>query len=161
MGYFDPFGLPFWSAAGMTVLCGTIVGMERQLRGKPAGIRTCILICLSTTVFIHLGIVALQGAADPTRVLGQIVTGVGFLGAGVIISREGALTGVTTAAVVWAMAAIGSVIGFGFYRGALALSVLTVLVLWIMDVLEERLTAIFGRGAHEPSKASKGSEGQE
>lgn len=151
MKYFDPFALPFWSAAGMAVLCGAIVGLERQLRGKPAGIRTGILICLSTTIFIHLGVLATVGSADATRVLGQIVTGVGFLGGGVIISREGAITGVTTAAVVWVLAAIGATIGFGFYRGALALSVLTVLVLWIMDVLEERITAIFGRGPHKPT----------
>ena len=155
MNYFDPFGVPFWSTVGMAVLCGTIVGLERQLRGKPAGIRTSILICLSTTVFIHLGAFATEGVADPTRVLGQIVTGVGFLGAGVIISREGTVTGVTTAAVVWALAAIGATIGFGFYRGALALSVLTVLVLWIMDVLEERVTAIFGRGAHKPKSPAE------
>ena len=75
MKYFDPFAAPFWSTVGMAVLCGAIVGLERQLRGKPAGIRTSILICLSTTVFIHLGAVATEGTADATRVLGQIVTG--------------------------------------------------------------------------------------
>lgn len=150
MNYFDPFGLPFWASIGMAVLCGGIIGLERQLRGKPAGIRTSILICLSTSVFIHLGAIVTEGVADPTRVLGQIVTGVGFLGAGVIISREGTVTGVTTAAVVWALAAIGSTIGFGFYRAAFALSLVAVLVLWVMDYLEERVTEIFGRGAHKP-----------
>ena len=151
MQYFDPFQLPFWAAVGMAMLCGGIVGMERQLRGKPAGIRTSILICLSTTIFIHLGSLAVSGVADPTRVLGQVVTGIGFLGAGVIISREGTITGVTTAAVVWILAAIGSTIGFGHYKGAFVLSVITVIVLWVMDYLEERLTATFGRGAHTPA----------
>lgn len=152
MSYFDPFDLPFWMTVGMAMLCGGVIGLERQLRGKPAGIRTSILICLSTTIFIHLGSIAMSDVADPTRVLGQIVTGIGFLGAGVIISREGTVTGVTTAAVVWILAAIGATIGFGFYRGAFALSLVTVLVLWVMDYLEERVTETFGRGAHQPAK---------
>jgi putative Mg2+ transporter-C (MgtC) family protein len=153
MNFFDPLALPFWMTVGMATLCGGIIGLERQLRGKPAGIRTSILICLSTTIFIHLGSLATTGAAaDPTRVLGQIVTGIGFLGAGVIISREGTVTGVTTAAVVWALAAIGSTIGFGHYKGAFALSLVTVIVLWVMDYLEERLTVTFGKGAHKPAK---------
>ena len=149
MDYFDPFARPFWITVGMAALCGGIIGLERQLRGKPAGIRTSILICLSTTIFIHLGALAGLGG-DPSRVLGQIITGIGFLGAGVIISREGTVTGVTTAAVVWALAAIGATIGFGFHKGAFALSLITVLVLWVMDYLEERVTVTFGRGAHTP-----------
>lgn len=152
MAYFDPFALPFWITVGMAGLCGLIIGLERQLRGKPAGIRTSILICLSTSIFIHLGGLAGDGS-DPSRVLGQIVTGVGFLGAGVIISREGTVTGVTTAAVVWALAAIGSTIGFGHYAGALALSLVTVTVLWVMDVLETRV-ATFSRGVHKPSSTA-------
>ena len=151
MDFFDPLRPEFWITVGMATACGGIVGLERQLRGKPAGVRTSILICLSTTIFIHLGTYVTEGLADPTRVLGQIVTGIGFLGAGVIISREGTVTGVTTAAVVWTLAAIGATIGFGHYYGALALSLVTVIVLWVMDVLEERVSAIFGRGAHKPS----------
>lgn len=152
MEFFDPLRPGFWITVGMAMLCGGIVGLERQLRGKPAGVRTSILICLGTTIFIHLGTYATEGLADPTRVLGQIITGIGFLGAGVIISREGTVTGVTTAAVVWTLAAIGATIGFGHYYGALALSLVTLFVLWVMDVLEERVTAIFGRGAHKPAK---------
>ena len=152
MQFFDPFALPFWMTVGMAIACGGIIGLERQLRGKPAGIRTSILICLSTTIFIHLGaLTSGELGSDATRVLGQVVTGVGFLGAGVIISREGTVTGVTTAAVVWALAAIGATIGFGFYKGAFALSLITVLVLWIMDVLESSVTA-FARGAHKQSR---------
>src|SRR5690606_39210715 len=99
--FFDPLSIEFWIPIGMSMLCGGMIGLERQLRGKPAGIRTSILICLSTTIFIHLGLQAMGEATDTSRVLGQVVTGVGFLGAGVIISREGTLTGVTTASVVW------------------------------------------------------------
>ena len=151
MVFFDPLSPAFWIAVGMSGLCGGIIGLERQLRGKPAGIRTSILICLGTMIFIHLSTLVGEGA-DPSRVLGQVITGIGFLGAGVIISREGTITGVTTATVVWVLAAIGAVIGFGHYAGALVLSLVTVFVLWVMDFLEERVTAVFGQGAHEPSK---------
>lgn len=151
MKFLDPFAPEFWITVGMSALCGGIIGLERQLRGKPAGVRTSILICLSTTIFIHLGSAALGNMGDPSRVLGQVVTGIGFLGAGVIISREGTVTGVTTASVVWILAAIGATIGFGYYAGAFALSVITVVVLWVMDLLEEKVTT-FARGVHKPAK---------
>ncbi len=152
--FFDPLTLEFWIPIGMSLLCGGMIGLERQLRGKPAGIRTSILICLSTTIFIHLGMQTMGEGTDASRVLGQVVTGVGFLGAGVIISREGTLTGVTTASVVWALAAIGSAIGFGYYKGAFALSLVALFVLWLMDYLEEHVEN-FARGVHKPSKPVK------
>ncbi len=136
MDYFDPLARPFWITIGVALLCGAIVGLERQLRGKPAGVRTSILICLSTAVFIHLGSAVSGGGADPTRVLAQVVTGVGFLGAGVILTREGAVSGVTTAAVIWVLAAIGAAIGLGHYLGAFALAVVTVGILSGIDLLE-------------------------
>jgi putative Mg2+ transporter-C (MgtC) family protein len=116
---------------GVALLCGAIVGLERQLRGKAIGIRTSILICLATQVFIRLSAeLAVTGAVyDPTRVMGQIVTGVGFLGAGVIISKGGSVTGVTSAAVVWMLAAIGSTIGVGRALEALVLTIVVVFVL--------------------------------
>ena len=109
-----------------SVACGAIVGIERQLRGKAIGIRTAILICLATQVFIRLSTtVSIEGAiVDPTRVMGQVVTGVGFLGAGVILAKGGAITGVTSAAVVWMLAAIGSTIGMGRPVEALQLALL-------------------------------------
>lgn len=152
--FFDPLTLQFWIPICMSLLCGGMIGLERQLRGKPAGIRTSILICLSTTIFIHLGMQTMGEGTDASRVLGQVVTGVGFLGAGVIISREGTLTGVTTAAVVWALAAIGSTIGFGHFAGAFALSLVAVFVLWLMDYLEEHVENL-ARGVHKPSKPAK------
>ena len=136
MDYFDPLAAPFWLTVGTALLCGTIIGVERQLRGKPAGVRTSILICLSTAVFIHIGEGANSGAGDPTRVLGQVVTGVGFLGGGVIMTREGAVLGVTTAAVIWILAATGAAIGLGNYLGAVALALITVGVLTGVELLE-------------------------
>jgi len=148
MEYFDPLARPFWIMVGVALLCGAIVGLERQLRGKPAGVRTSILICLSTSVFIHLGAAVPGGAADPTRVLAQVVTGVGFLGAGVILTREGAVTGVTTAAVIWVLAAIGAAIGLGHYTGAIALSVVTVVILAGIEFIESSVRSM-ARGIYK------------
>src|SRR5690349_2283794 len=96
-----------WTRVGMALLCGGIVGLERQLRGKPAGMRTSSLICLGTAMFVYMGVELTGAEGDPSRVLGQVVTGIGFLGAGVIMTRNGLLTGVTSAAVIWLLAAVG------------------------------------------------------
>jgi putative Mg2+ transporter-C (MgtC) family protein len=145
--YFDPFERPFWATVGLAVLCGAVVGLERQLRGKPAGVRTSILVCLGTAIFIHLALAASEAGSDQSRVLGQLVTGVGFLGAGVMFSREGVVTGVTTAAVIWVLAAIGATIGFGYHLGAIALAVLTVAVLVGVELLESSVRRLT-RGVH-------------
>ncbi len=147
MNHFDPSQAAFWETVGFAVLCGAIVGCERQLRGKPAGIRTSILICLSTAVFIHLGAGSVGETGDPTRVLGQLVTGVGFLGAGVMLSRNGRIIGVTTAAVIWILAAIGAAIGLGHLLGALALSIVTVAILIGVELLESGIIGL-RRGVH-------------
>jgi putative Mg2+ transporter-C (MgtC) family protein len=133
---FDPLARSFWITVGMAGLCGALEGIERQFRGKPAGVRTSILVCIGTSVFIHLGAAASSGHGDPTRVLGQLVTGVGFLGAGVMFAREGVVTGVTTAAVIWVLAAIGAAIGLGHHLGALALALVTVGILTGVELLE-------------------------
>ena len=147
MNYFDPSGPLFWETVGSAVLCGAIIGIERQLHGKPVGVRTSILICLSTAVFIHLGASSVGEAGDPTRVLGQLVTGVGFLGAGVMIARDGIVSGVTTAAVIWALAAIGAAIGLGHVLGAITLSLVTVAVLVGIGMLESSIRWLH-RGVH-------------
>ena len=141
MSEFDPFQAEFWIRFGVAVLAGGLIGVERQVRGKPVGVRTSILICLGTAIFVGLGVGMGGDQADPTRVLGQVVTGVGFLGAGVILARGGVVTGVTTAAVIWMLAAIGSLIGLALYSGALVLALLTVALLAGVTLLE----SIFNR----------------
>lgn len=139
-----------WSRVGMALLCGGLIGLERQLRGKPAGMRTSSLICLGTTLFVYLGlgISGLQGGGgDATRVLGQVVTGVGFLGAGVIMTRNGLVTGVTSAAVVWLLAAVGSAVGTGRFGAALAVSIVSIVVLVGVEQLEKVFSAL-RRGVH-------------
>ncbi|MCP4907202.1 MAG: MgtC/SapB family protein [bacterium] len=140
----------------LSVLCGAVVGIERQLRNKAIGIRTSILICLATQVFIRLStdLAAAGSGVDPTRVLGQVVTGVGFLGAGVILARGGSVIGVTSAAVIWMLAAIGSTIGVGRPLEALILSVFVVAVLTEVRMLERAFKRL-GGGPDEPGTPSE------
>ena len=141
---------------GVAVICGAIVGIERQLRNKAIGIRTSIMICLATQVFVRLSaeLAAPNAVADPTRVLGQVVTGVGFLGAGVILSKGGAITGVTSAAVVWMLAAIGSTIGAGRPIEAVGLSVSVVAILIGVRRLEGAFKRL-GGGSDEPEASEE------
>jgi len=132
----DPDTQVFWLRLGTAILCGGVIGLERQLRGKAAGIRTSILICLGTQLFVSLGSSFGGDRVDPTRVLGQVVTGIGFLGGGVILAREGAVIGVTSAAVIWVLAALGSLIGLGHLVAALVLSLVTVGLLIGVELLE-------------------------
>jgi putative Mg2+ transporter-C (MgtC) family protein len=132
----DPDAPAFWLRLGTALLCGGIIGLERQLRGKAAGIRTSILICLGTQLFVSLGASFGGDRVDPTRVLGQVVTGIGFLGGGVILAREGAVIGVTSAAVIWVLAALGSLIGLGHLLAAVVLTLITVGLLIGVELLE-------------------------
>ena len=151
MEFFDPLGHAFWTVIGVAILCGGVVGFERQVRGKPAGVRTSILVCLGTAVFLHMAASVAGPNTDPTRVLGQLVTGIGFLGAGVMFSHEGTVTGVTTAAVIWVLAAIGATIGLGHFLGAIALSLVTVGILVGVELLESSAKWLT-RGAHQRSE---------
>jgi putative Mg2+ transporter-C (MgtC) family protein len=132
----DPDSPAFWFRLGAAILCGGIIGLERQLRGKAAGIRTSILICLGTELFVSLGASFGGDRVDPTRVLAQVVTGIGFLGGGVILAREGAVVGVTSAAVIWVLAALGSLIGLGYLAAAIILTLVTVGLLLGVELLE-------------------------
>lgn len=154
----NPGSTEFWVRLLAAIACGTIVGLERQLRGKPAGIRTCTLICLGTHLFVVLG-TSFTAPADPTRVLGQVVTGIGFLGAGVILTREGLVIGVTSAALIWLLAAIGAMIAVGHVVGALTVSVVAVALLVGVEWLEATFKAL-RRGVHA-WRASVGSAGDD
>jgi putative Mg2+ transporter-C (MgtC) family protein len=132
----------FLIRVGVSLFCGCLVGLERELRGKPTGMRTCVLICLGTALFVRLGAVMAGfdgNKGDASRVLGQVVTGIGFLGAGVMISHGELVHGVTTATVVWILAATGALIGAGKLAEAVAVAVVTVLVLTILDYFERRI----------------------
>lgn len=123
-----------WFRILFAIICGGAVGIERQIRGKPVGMRTSIMICLSTTLFVYLSI--LIDKENCLRVLGQLITGVGFLGAGVIMNREGLVTGMTSASVVWMLAGIGASIGSGYYGIAIVICGIAIVVLVGVQLLE-------------------------
>jgi putative Mg2+ transporter-C (MgtC) family protein len=147
----DITSVGFWTAIGVAILCGTVIGIERQLRGKPAGIRTSILICLGTCLFIRLGVGEAGPGTDSTRVLGQVVTGIGFLGAGVIFARGGTVVGITSAAVIWLLAAIGAMIGFERYVEAIVIAFIAVVLLAGIKVLEGKMSGL-RKGVYAPEQ---------
>lgn len=104
----------------ISIICGVIIGIERKTRSKEAGIRTHAIVCMASALFMILSkymVGALGGdtlTGDPTRIASQVVTGIGFLGAGIIMYRHDIMRGLTTAAGVWATSAIGMAIGAGF-----------------------------------------------
>ena len=102
----------------MAFLVGVVIGLDRERSGKPAGIRTQMLVCVGSALLACVSVFlgpTLKTSNDPARLMAQIVTGIGFLGAGVIIKNGGKIQGVTTAATIWVTAAIGISIGSGFY----------------------------------------------
>ena len=138
-----------WPQIGAALLCGGIIGLERQIRGRPAGIRTSIMICFGTSLFVQLGQTINGASSDHTRVLGQIITGIGFLGAGVMLARGGLVMGVTSASVIWILAAVGSAIGLGYISAAIVVSIIAVCVLVLVDILEASVKGLRG-GVHAP-----------
>lgn len=130
------------------VLAGGAIGLERSYHGRPAGMRTHTLVCVASTLLMLLTVYQWQLLAnvpidtirvDPTRMAQGIMTGIGFLGAGVIMKEKLTIRGLTTAASVWITAAIGIVIGMGFYTSAISAAVITLLVLSMLGWLERRL----------------------
>jgi putative Mg2+ transporter-C (MgtC) family protein len=123
----------------LAVLLGGAIGLERELAGKPAGLRTNILICVGAMLFTLMSVrLAFQGPGngDPTRIAAQIATGVGFIGAGTILHARGAVTGLTSAATIWVVAAIGIAVGAGAYVDALETTALVMVVLYGLGYVE-------------------------
>ncbi len=132
----EMFRLELMLQVGLATLLGGAIGLERELGGKPAGLRTNILICIGSVLYTHLSIAMLSAIAggggtgtDPTRVAGQIVTGVGFIGAGTILHARGAVVGLTSAATIWVVAAIGVALGSGYYLEGIATTLVVLVVL--------------------------------
>ena len=129
----------------LAVLAGGIVGMERGLHGRAAGMRTHMMVCLGATLTTLLGVYNLQVLgidwADPLRVGAQVISGVGFLGAGTIMLKKGSsqIRGLTTAAGIWTTAVIGLAIGAGFYLGAIVTTVAVVSAFTMIGLLESKM----------------------
>lgn len=120
----------------LAIVLGGAIGLERELQHKAAGLRTNILICVGAVLFTELSIAMSSASGDPARIAAQIVTGVGFLGAGTIIQGRGIVTGLTTAATMWLVAAIGMAVGFGALLEATGATLLVLLVLSLLRPIE-------------------------
>jgi putative Mg2+ transporter-C (MgtC) family protein len=123
----------------LAVLLGGAIGLERELRGKPAGLRTNILICMAAVLFTELSIRMGIKHGDPGRIAAQILTGVGFIGAGTILHSRGSVIGLTSAATIWVVTAIGMAIGAHYFVPAIGTAALVMLVLAGLGKLEERI----------------------
>lgn len=122
----------------VAVLCGAIVGIERDRKEKPVGFRTLTLVSLGAAVFTMMSIRLGEKHGNPFGMAGQIVSGIGFLGAGVILRGRFGVSGLTSAATIWVMAATGIVIGAGYGGAGVALSVLILAVITVIAALEQQ-----------------------
>ncbi len=141
----DPFS---WTAISACAFNGLLIGIERQTRGKPVGIRTSILIISGTYFFLAMAMSLSVNSLDHARVLGQIITGIGFLGAGVMMTLDGKIHGVTSAAIIWVLAALGMMIALGYIQQSIIITLLALFVLLGIDKLENTFKSL-RRGVHQ------------
>jgi len=139
---------------GVALLVGTLIGIEREYRGKLAGIKTNALICVAAALFTATSLLMSDyGAptptpsADVTRIVAQIVSGIGFLGAGAIFKSSSKVQGLTTAAIIWAVAALGILIGYGIFFATIIITLIFVIFLSIISSLERKYFRVHG-GMH-------------
>ena len=167
----EPFSDTFVEALRLSVLgklllatvLGGAIGLEREFAGKSAGLRTNILICVGAALFTQLSVdIARVGFTpdgrpygDTTRIAAQIVSGIGFLGAGAILRGSGSIIGLTTAATIWLVAAVGVAVGSGAYVDAIGATVLIILVLIGLRPLEARV-ALKRRRVHATLRVKNG-----
>lgn len=121
----------------LALILGFAIGYEREHKGKSIGIRTCTLICLGSTLFTLTNMVG----GEPTRVAAQIVSGIGFLGAGLIFKEGDTIKGLTTAATVWTTGAIGCLIGLGMYLEAIESTFLVIIINCVLSYFKTNKNA--------------------
>ena len=125
---------------------GALIGLEREIHDHPAGMRTHLLVSVGSAGFTVLSIAAFPApGADPARIAAQIVTGIGFLGAGAILKEGATIRGLTTAASLWATAAVGMAAGAGAWITAVAITIIVIVSLWPLRLVADR---IIGRDPH-------------
>jgi putative Mg2+ transporter-C (MgtC) family protein len=127
----------------LAAVLGAFVGLERQIHGRPAGLRTHILVSVGSGLFMVVSILVADsyrhmGPVDPSRIAAGVVTGIGFLGAGAIIRSGNSITGLTTAASIWSVSAIGLASGAGLYAPA-AITTAVVVIVLIFSRLQDRI----------------------
>jgi putative Mg2+ transporter-C (MgtC) family protein len=132
----------------LALLLGGLIGLEREFRDKAAGFRTVIFICLGAALFTIVSLNFHPGW-DSAPIAAQIVTGVGFLGAGAILRERGRIVGLTTASIIWLAAAIGMSVGTGLFLLAILTTAITLLALWVFPTIENWVDRIHGERIYE------------
>jgi putative Mg2+ transporter-C (MgtC) family protein len=146
-----------WESLLCCFLSAIVIGLERQLQGKPVGVRTSSLICMGTYIFIAMSRATFAGVGDPARIVGQVITGIGFLGAGVMLAKDGIVVGVTSAAAIWILAAIGVIVGLGYPWLGVKIAVLAVVILVGVDFVENTF-GFMQRGVHHKLRKGRDDE---
>lgn len=134
--------LEFFLQNGAAAIAGLLMGLERKLKGKPAGLKTNMLVAIGACTFVTVSLLFKDVAAtDMTRIVGQIVVGVGFLGAGIIMHRDGdqKVIGLATAATIWSSAAAGCLAGFGLYFPLLIFTIFVVIINLVFGYLSSKM----------------------
>lgn len=121
------------------IICGGLFGLEREFSGHPAGLRTHILVCLGACLVMLISLYGFDNTADPARLAAQVVSGIGFLGAGAIIREGGDIKGITTAAALWIVAIVGLAIGNGAYLAAAITTVSSIILMILLRSLQKKL----------------------
>ncbi len=118
----------------LAAVMGGIIGIEREIRDKPAGLRTNILICVGSTLFMSI-----STAFGDTRIGAQIISGIGFLGAGAVLHSHGFVLGLTTAATIWVVAGVGMALGSGMYLVAFFATAMSLVTLYFLSFVEDKI----------------------
>ena len=124
----------------VSIMIGGLIGLERELEHKPAGLRTMILFCLGSTIFMLIAMELKPLESDLGKIIAGVITGIGFLGAGAIIRAGGDIHGLTTAATIWLASGLGIAVGGGYYVLALIATALVLLVLRILGFIEHAIS---------------------
>ena len=130
-----PQFIEFISIIGIAVLSGIIVGIKRELKMKPAGLKVHIMTCVGAAIFAFISL-NIDGALDKSRVIAAIVTAIGFLGAGLIWSKDDKVGGLSSATIIWAMTGIGILSGMTMFVEAIAASIVLVILDLLADIIE-------------------------
>lgn len=150
-----PSLLTIFMQLSVAALLGLVLGAERSIAGKSAGMRTFALVSLAACVFVIMSVVVTTQYLgkvnfDPMRVPAAIISGIGFIGAGLIMFRQNLMRGLTTAAGLWVAAGVGATVGFGMYAIAVFVTLLTLFIFTAVWFVEAKLKLHFGRHNVEP-----------
>ncbi len=134
---YPPF-ISYFIVVICSVATGLLIGWEREKSNKPAGLRTFAFVALGSTIFTLASLLISQKSGDPARIAAQIVTGIGFIGAGAVFRSGKIISGLTTAAGIWATAAIGMIFGLGFFVFGICIAFLVIGLFWLHSFIEMR-----------------------